>query len=326
MKNIKLLALGGTITYSTGGNESKSAEDLVKDLGTLPENVSVDAEDLFKKASSSLLMEDLFLLVRQVFQCQKEGYHGVVITMGTDTMEEVAFLLDLAFNTSIPVVITGSMRHKGQRGSEVESNLFDAIMVASTEEFAHLGCMVLMNEEIHPAKYVKKMHTQNPAAFHSQFGPCGYIAEGKPKLVMLPVKEKDYVSLFEPIWSKSPALVCQVVMSVGEPGGLLDYVDQAGYNGIVVEGLGGGHVPDEVAVKLRSLTTKMPVIMCSRTGNGEVFENTYQGYPGSEVELIKAGCIYAGILDAAKARILLCLLLTREADLNKIKSVFQEIG
>lgn len=326
MKNIHIFALGGTIAYLNNNTNRKSAEDLLSEMGEFPEHIHLTYEDLLQKASSDLTIKDIFLLAKEVKAKTQEGIDGIVITQGTDTMEETSFLLDLLIDNTIPIVFTGALRHAGLRGAEGDANLFSAILVASSHRFHQLGTLIVIHDEIHVAKYVRKNHTQSTSAFETQFGPIGYITEGIPKLVMKPNREKIDKSMFHQIWEYEPVPVFMATMSMGEEGNILSYVREAGYQGMVIEGLGGGHVSKEFALRLPRIIEHIPVIMSSRIGRGEVLKNTYRGYHGSEEELIKMGCIYSGILDSRKSRLLLSLLLTVHKDRKGIREAFHTIG
>ena len=326
MKRIHIVTLGGTIAYLNNDKNRKSAEALLSELGELPDHIELTYEDLLKKASSDLTMNNVFQLAKVVKNKIAEGIDGIVVTQGTDTMEETSFMLDLLIENKIPIVFTGALRHAGLMGSDGNVNLFSAITVASMNEFCDLGCLVVIHEEIHVSRYIQKNHTQSTSAFQSQFGPIGYISEGNPKLIMRPNLGKFNKKIFSSILEEEPVAIFLASMSLGEEGSILDLVLQAGYRGMVIDGLGGGHVSAQFSMKLPELINKIPVIVASRTGNGEVLKNTYQGYMGSEVDLINMGCIYAGILDSRKARILLSLLVTVNASRKDIKKIFQEIG
>ncbi|MBH1941150.1 asparaginase [Mobilitalea sibirica] len=326
MKRIHIFAMGGTISYLSNNKNRKRAEDLINEIGELPDHINITYEDLMQKASSDLLIDDVTFLAKAVMCKINEKIDGIVIVQGTDTMEETSFMLELLVDSKVPIVFTGALRHAGLRGSEGNANLFSAIIVASSEVFRNVGCVLVLNDEIHSSLYVKKMHTQRTGAFESQFGPIGYISEGHPRLTMIPRQINIDKTIFSGFFHWKPVPVFLAGMSLGDGGHILDFILQAGYKGMVIDGFGGGHVTNEFALKLPHIINEIPVVMSSRTGNGEVLRNTYRGYPGSEVELIKAGCIYAGIMDSLKARILLCLLVTCDFDRERIIEIFKIIG
>jgi L-asparaginase len=178
--------------------------------------------------------------------------------------------------------------------------------------------VVVLNDEIHAARFVRKTHTSNPATFRSDpVGPVGWISEGIPRVVLRPVGQHK-ISVSEDAQDRPVALH---TFTLGDDGRLLPEIERQGYAGLVVEGLGGGHVPSITVEALEDLAGKMPVVLASRTGSGEVLRSTY-GFPGSEVDLLERGLIYAGPLDGPKARLLLTLLLRSGATREKIEDSF----
>jgi L-asparaginase len=182
-----------------------------------------------------------------------------------------------------------------------------------------------MNDEIHAARFVRKSHTANPATFRSMAtGPLGWLAERDVRIALRPSR-RFHIAVAD----DAVALpVCLLKMALGDDGRLLQYLAPAGYAGLVLEGFGGGHVSADVAApgRLESVIERMPVVLASRAGSGEVLRSTYGGFPGSETDLVTRGVIYAGSLDGAKARILLTLLLMRGADRDEIRRTFAEVG
>ena len=253
------------------------------------------------------------------------GCHGVVVTQGTDTIEEIAFGLDLLCTGDPPVVVTGALRNASLPGADGPANVIAAVRVAVSETARGLGTLVVMNDEIHAARFVRKSHTVNPGTFRSMAtGPIGWLAEQDVRIAVRPSR-RFHVAVPD---NAVPPPVCLLKMSVGDDGRLLRYVPAAGFAGLVLEGFGGGHVPGDVAAPgiIESLIEAMPVVLASRAGSGEVLRSTYGGFPGSETDLLRRGVIYAGSLDGPKARILLTLLLTRGADREGIRRTFADVG
>jgi L-asparaginase len=178
--------------------------------------------------------------------------------------------------------------------------------------------LVVLNDEIHAAQFVRKTHTCSPSTFSSApLGPIGWLAEDEPRILMCP-----------PIWPTlklddaiTEAPVALIKMGLGDDGRLIDAVVKAGYHGLIFEAFGGGHCPPIVADALQDVSAEIPVILCSRTGSGEVLQRTY-GFIGAEIDLLSRGLIRAGWLDGPKARILLALLLRAGAPSNTIKEMF----
>ena len=247
-----------------------------------------------------------------------EGADGVVVTHGTDTMEESAFVLDRILTVDAPVVLTGAMRNPTLAGPDGPANLLNSVRLAVHEPARGLGVMVVMNDEIHAARYVQKGVTSNPAAFRSMpAGPLGWFAEGAVRLAgrvgarrTIPVARDAEV-----------VPVALLTVTLGDDGRLIERALDAGYRGIVMECTGGGHAAGWVADKLAQAAERVPVVMASRTGAGEMLRQTYD-FKGSEIDLLARGLISAGWLDGLKARLLLTLLLMGGADDAAIREAF----
>ena len=178
--------------------------------------------------------------------------------------------------------------------------------------------MVVLNDEIHAARFVRKTHTSNPATFRSDpVGPVGWISEDTVRVVLRPAG-RHKITLSGDAQDRPVALH---TVTLGDDGRLLPAIERQGYAGLVIEALGGGHVPSVMVEGLEDLAGKMPVILASRTGGGEVLRSTY-GFIGSEMDLLERGLIYAGPLDGLKARLFLTLLLRSGATGEEIKASF----
>lgn len=322
MKKIYMIAVGGTISYMNGEGANKTGTKILREAD-IPEDVDVIINDLFQKSSSSMTVQDLFDIARTIKQYADEDADGVIVTQGTDTIEETAYLLNLVLNVKIPVIITGAMKHEGLKGSDGGSNLEEAIIAACSDKLKNSGAVVVFDGQIHSGLFVKKTHTQSLDTFKSEFGSIGYYSEGRIRVVMNVIKPVYDIELAKAI-DMHPADVYMMASPIGEDGRMLEYVERAGYKGIVIEGLGGGHVSSMTADRLKNI--QLPVVMSSRAEYGEVLTSTYAGYPGAEKELIKNGVIYSGALGPAKARLLLTVLLTLGYDKSYIADYFNKLS
>jgi L-asparaginase len=278
----------------------------------------VSATTLRQVPGSELNLEDLIELAGEIQAYIKDGTRGVVVTQGTDTIEGTSFVLDLLVNAEAPVVVTGAMRHPSLPGGEGPANLLASVQVAVSEAARGVGTMVVLNDEIHAARFVQKTHTSNPATFRSPLtGPIGWVSEGTPRIATRPVG-RYHVPLPEETQDHPVALYA---VSLGDDGRLLHAMGQLGYEGLVIEALGGGHVLSYMADPLETLAGEIPVILTSRTGSGEVLRDTY-GFTGSETDLLSRGLISAGMLDGPKARLLLSLLLRSGASKEEVTVAF----
>ena len=323
---VTVFGLGGTIamTQAPGGGVSPalSAPEL---LAAVPGLDGIEAElrtvDFRRKPGASLTFGDIFELAAAINRVLDNGAAGVVVTQGTDTIEEVAYALDLLVRADAPVVVTGAMRNPTMAGADGPANILAAIRVAISPGARGLGCLVVLGDQIHAARWVQKTHTASPAAFASPgHGPLGEVAEGRVRLPVVPRQRS-------PALRPDPARRVRVGLAtivLGDDGSLAEALgDRA--DGLVVAALGVGHVPADMAPVLGRLADRIPVVLASRIGTGPVHDHTY-GYPGSERDLLSRGLISAGCLAPVKARILLHLLIASEADMTRIRATFAVAG
>ncbi|MGH9066617.1 MAG: asparaginase [Acidimicrobiales bacterium] len=305
---VQVISLGGTIAAAgrAGGGvrPELTADDLVAAVPELGEVAAVRARSLRQLPSPDLGLADVAELAGVVDKCLADGACGVVVTQGTDTLEEVAYGLDCLLGAEEPVVVTGAMRHPGLAGADGPANLAAAVRVAAAPGSRGLGCLVVANDEVHAAAQVRKTHATSPATFRSpSTGPLGWLSEGRLHLAARPFRRLAPLprpSTFPP--------VALVTVAMGDDGRLLGSLASLGYRGVVLEAMGGGHVPSAMVEPLAGLARSMPVVLASRTGAGAVLRETY-AFPGSEEDLLGRGLISAGALDGLKARILLSILL-----------------
>jgi len=314
--------MGGTISSVDSGGKgvepTLTGEALVSDVPEIAGVADVSAVSFRQAASGEIRVEDLVELAAEISGRIDGGAAGAVVTQGTDTIEETSFCLDLLVDRKAPVVVTGAMRNPTLPGADGPANLLAAIQVAASGVARGLGTVVVLNDEIHAARFVRKTHTSNPATFRSDpVGPLGWISEGVTRVVVRPTGEHK-VTLSENVQDCPVALYH---VALGDDARLLSEIEEAGYAGLVVEAMGGGHVPSLMAETLEDLAAKMPVVLASRTGGGEVLRSTY-GFIGSETDLLERGLIYAGPLDGRKARLLMTLLLMSGASKEKVKETF----
>ncbi|HEX2131243.1 MAG TPA: asparaginase [Actinophytocola sp.] len=323
MTHLAVIAMGGTIAMAPSASggivPSLGADDLVAAVPGLADlGVPVTATTLRSLPSPSLGFGDLVALSDLVRAELDAGAVGVVITHGTDTIEETAFFLDLTVGEDAPVVVTGAMRHPNAAGADGPANLYAAARVATAPVARGLGALVVMSDEIHGARFVRKTHTVSTAAFVSPvFGPIGVVVEGEPRI--RGVARTGLTLAADP--RTADLRVGLVTVALGDDGELLRRAGDA-LDGLVVAGLGAGHVPAAMVPVVAEHAARIPVVLSSRTGAGSVLRQTY-GYPGSERDLLERGLVQSGFLDPAKARILLQLLLANHADRPDIVAAFE---
>ena len=180
--------------------------------------------------------------------------------------------------------------------------------------------MVVLNDEVHAARYVQKSHTSAPSAFTSPgFGPIGRVIEGRLHLYARPPR---LAPLARPA-RHDEAGVALLKIALGDDGRLLGVLPTLGYRGAVIEGMGAGHLPAGLADRISRLVAAMPVVLATRVAAGPVFQRTY-GFPGSEMDLIARGAIPGGYLAGGKACLLLQLLLSTGLTGDALKAAYIE--
>jgi L-asparaginase len=325
-RRVAVIGLGGTIamTDTAGGGvvPALSVEQLVAAVPGLADcGIGVEVVDFRRVSGASLTFDDLSALADEVRDRCAAGFDGIVITQGTDTIEETSYYLDLRHAALQPVVMTGAMRNPTLAGADGPGNLLAAIQTAADPAVRGLGCLVVFADEIHSARRVRKTHATSGSTFKSpNGGPLGYLVEGRPQLVNQPADR----GLVPVVSSDSDVCVGVVTASLGDDGRLLRTLANQ-LDGLVVAAFGAGHVPVTWVSTLEQIAARIPVVLCSRIGAGSVLSRTY-AFPGSERDLLSRGLIRAGFLDAFKARILLHGLLIAEADSKTIAAAFAAAG
>lgn len=319
--HVAVFGLGGTIamTQAPDGGVSPvlSASDLLAAVPGLDDiQAELSVQDFRNKPGASLNFTDLYALAAAIGKALNDGHIGAVVTQGTDTIEEVAYVLDLLLPTDAPVVVTGAMRNPTMAGADGPANILAAIRVAASPCARGLGCLVVLNDEVHAARWVQKAHTASPAAFVSpHHGPLGHVIEGR---VHIPVRIRRSPAL-SPVPNRR-ARVGLATIALGDDGSLIQSLAEH-VDGLVVAAFGAGHVPAAVAPVLGKLAEHIPVVLASRTGAGPVHRVTYS-FPGSERDLLARGLISAGYLHPLKARVMLHLLIASGTDDAGIRKAF----
>jgi L-asparaginase len=325
MPHVAYFALGGTISMTTGPDggviPTLTGAELLSALPDLP--IEVRVHDRGTMPGGSLAFTDVLDVVDAASAAVRDGAVGVVLTQGTDTIEETAFLVDSVWPHPAPFVVTGAMRNPEQAGADGPANLLAAVQVASCPAARGRGALVTLLDEIHAARHVRKTHSTSPATFASpDLGPVGHVIEGSPRfLADLPPRT--------PIrgWTRERLAATKVALytvTLDDDGLLLAGPDHS-HQGLVVAGFGVGHVPANIVPALVEINEVMPVVLTSRTGSGSTLTGTYGG-PGSERDLLARGLTSAGLLHPFKARVLLRLLVAAGAARSEIAAAFAALG
>jgi L-asparaginase len=321
---VRLIAMGGTISMQ--GSEAEgitpklNGEALVSSVPGLEKVAEIDAISPFRLPGASLEFHHIRAVADLIREGVAEGVDGFIVVQGTDTIEETAFLLDALLEGEQPVVVTGAMRGADAAGADGPSNILAAATYAASPLGRGLGAVVVFNDEIHAAQFVRKADTGLLSAFESRsHGPLGRVSEGEVRLGLRPTRP---LPKLVPETTELPP-VALVQIGFGDDGRLLGALPELGYRGVVLVGLGAGHVPQAAVEKIQALLDKMPVALATRVTGGPVFQRTY-GFEGSERDLIARGVIPTGNLGPAKARLLMQLALAKGHDQKALIRLFAE--
>jgi L-asparaginase len=301
---VRVLAAGGTIAMR--GEQAVPALDASELVQQLPQvaGFHLTAETVLSLPSAHLTLPDALGLARRAGAAASSG-EGVVLTTGTDTMEEVAMVCALSYGGEgggAPIVVTGANRPGSAPGADGPANLLDAIILARAPAAAGLGVVVAFGGEVHAATTVRKIDSTGPAAFGSPAtGPLGRIVEGRVWLHAIPrrpdpmdVRDLDH-------------RVSTVTTGLGDDGALLRHAAESS-DGVVLVALGAGHLSPVVLSELRRAAQRVPVLITCRPDRSSMLFSTY-GFEGAERDLRASGAICVPFLSAAGARIaLLCAL------------------
>lgn len=303
-KKILVLHTGGTISMQADatGAVVTSQDNPMNHVSNPLEGIEVHTLDFFNLPSPHIKPKHMLALYHKIKE-EADNYDGVVITHGTDTLEETAYFLDTMKIPPIPIVLTGAMRSSNELGSDGVYNYLSALRVASDDKAADKGVLVVMNDEIHAAKYVTKTHTTNVSTFQTPtHGPLGLIM--KQEILYFKTAEPRVRFNLEHIQGLVPIISAYAGMTDE----LIDMLDLEQLDGLVIQAFGAGNIPKETAQKLENLPQKgIPVALVSRCFNG-IAEPVY-AYQGGGVQLQRAGVFFVKELNAQKARLKLLIAL-----------------
>ena len=321
-KNILVVFTGGTfsmmIDEKTGGAIPRfSGEELLRKIPEAKKLAKITCYDFGKYPGPHMTPELMFKLSRTIKKLlSKNKFDGVIVTHGTDTLEETAYLLDLTIKTETPIVVIGSMKNSSEKDWDGPKNLIDAIHVCLNTNCKNIGVLVCLNGEINAASEVTKIYTEQIDSFRSlDFGALGFVQNGKVILNRLPRKLETINT------KKIITNVDLLTVYAGMDERFFRYSAQSNVKGLVVEALGVGNVPPAAFEGIKYVVDKnIPVVLVSRCPAGETLD--IYSYPGAGKWLNKIGVIFADYLNGQKARIKLMLALGMTKDQKKLKNIF----
>ena len=327
LPNVVILATGGTIA-GAGASAANSAtyaaakvpvDKLIAGLPEISKVANVRGEQVFQIASESFTNDNLVVLAKRVSALSKQAdVDGIVITHGTDTLEETAYFLNLVVRTAKPIIVVGSMRPGTALSADGALNLYDAVNVAASKDAGGKGVLVTMNDEIQSGRDVSKVVNIKTEAFKSQWGPLGMIVEGRNYWFRAPVKRHTTQSEFN-IDEITALPAVEIVYGYGSvPATAIDAFGKSGVKALVHAGTGNGSVADRIVPVLQKLRGDgVQIIRSSRVSDGFVIRNAEQ--PDDKYDWV-----VAHDLKPQKARILAMVALTKTNDPKQLQRIFWE--
>lgn len=324
MKRIAVVFNGGTISMKIDERlkaavPSLTGEEIMEMVTGIEDYAEIESYSFSSLPSPHMTPELMFELSQFVKGLvEREDIDGVVITHGTDTLEETAYMLDLTINTKKPIVVTGSMRSSSELGYDGPFNLATSICTAISDDANGKGVLVCFNGTLHSAKDVTKVNSMALDAFQTpSFGPLGIVDNNRvifyresPKVQHLDIKE---------INCKVGLIKC----AAGMDSSYIEYAIEKGFSGIVIEGLGRGNIPPTMVSGIRKCIEKnIPVVLVSRCYEGRVYQS--YGYEGGGKELRNMGVIFGDNMQGQKARIKLMVALSFNKDYNFVRKFMEE--
>ncbi|MEA1959714.1 MAG: asparaginase [Bacillota bacterium] len=320
---VAVFTTGGTIASSFDARTntiipSLQGDDLLKSVSDKDSSLVVELHEFCNVPSPHLTPEIGFMLAKEISAVlTRDDIEGAVVVQGTDTLEEIAYLVDLLVDNPKPVVFTGAMKSQDELYADGLGNLNGAIRVASQSSARNRGVLIYFNQEIHSAERVVKCNANNIASFRSPgYGPVGMVY-GEKVVFMTPqiLEQKLNVDRIDP-------RIVLLKASCGMDPFLLESCINTDVSGIVIEGLGAGNLPPLMCAPLeKALVKNVPVVMVSRCHEGMAM-NLY-AYEGGGAQLYNMGVILGGMLNGPKARIKLMVALGHTRDISIIRCYFE---
>ena len=319
VRRVRVLGAGGTIAM-TGDHATPEldAQALVASIPGLSSYPDLTAETIVNKPSVHLTPQDQLEICRQARDAARRGI-GVVVTHGTDALEETAMLCDVLHDAEAPIVFTGAIRPATAAGADGPANLVDAVSVAASSAVAGMGTLVVFGGEVHHARCARKTDTTSLVAFSSpQTGPLGRVTEGHPIIFTRLPRNPP----LDP-----PTLVDKRVLIVptvaGDDGVLSEAAIATPTDGFVIGTLGAGHLPPALLEVWAEVAKTKPVVAYCRPERGVVLNATY-GYHGSERDLRGTDIIPAGFLSPQAARMKLLACVSAGLDVGEVRWAFSQ--
>jgi len=323
-KKVAIVFTGGTISMTVDSRigaaiPSLSGEQIMSMVTNIDKIADIEVINFSEIPGPHMTPEMMMDLKNSISDLvNRDDITGVVVTHGTDSLEETAYFLSLTLYTQKPVVVVGAMRNSSELGYDGPSNLAAAVCTVIADEAQNKGVLVVMNNEVNLASEVTKTNTLTLDTFKSiTYGPLGIIDDNK--LIL----HRDIVRKQHIHTHRVECHVDLIKVVVGMDSKFLKFSIDSGAKGIIIEAMGRGNIPPTMLDGIRyAKENNIPIVIVSRCHSGRVLD-TY-GYEGSGRDLVELGCILGGNLPGQKARIKLMLALGKTNDINDIKDIFEE--
>lgn len=322
MKKILIVFTGGTFSMimddESGGVAPRfSGEELLKMIPGAKELAEISCYDFGKYPGPHMTPEIMLELSKRIKEkLNQKKYSGIIVTHGTDTLEETAYLLNLTIKNEIPIVVTGSLKNSSSQDWDGPKNLTDSIAVCLNDNSKNMGVLVCMHGEINAASEVTKIFSDEVNSFQSlDFGSLGFVQDGKVVYNRLPRHLENIAT------DKIITNVDMLTVYAGMDEKFFKLSADSGVKGLVVEALGIGNVPPKTFNGIKYVIDKgIPIVLVSRCPAGET--DYIYSYPGAGKHLHDLGVIFSDYLNGQKARIKLMLALGKCEDNISLKKVF----
>ncbi|WP_347351248.1 asparaginase [Acetoanaerobium noterae] len=261
---------------------------------------------------------DRLMEIRSLIQdlVKRNDISGVIITHGTDSLEETAYFLDLTINTPKPVVVVGAMRNSSELGYDGPSNLAAAVCTAISPLAMNKGVLVVLNNEVNLAMEVTKTNTLSLNTFQSPYGPIGTI-DTNDLIVHRDIVTKQFINTDT---IENNVYLIKSYLDMDDS--LINCAVNAGAKGIVIEAMGRGNLPPKALAGVKyALKNNVVVVIVSRCPSGRVMES--YGYEGGGKDLTSMGVVLGGELNGQKARLKLMVALGYTDDIDEIRNIFK---
>lgn len=320
---VAIVFTGGTISMTVDEKigaaiPTLSAEQILAMVSNIDTIADIEIVE-YSEIPGPHITFDMLFEIRDIINKleQREDITGIIVTHGTDSLEETAYFLDLTLNIRKPVIIVGAMRNSSELGYDGPANLAAAVCTAVSPQAIDRGVLVVLNNEVNTAREVTKTNTMSLNTFQSYHGAIGIIDTSEFVLHRSGITPREYINT-----NTVKRNVFLIKSCLDMDSNMIDFCVENGANGLVIEAMGRGNVPPQIIPSIeKAISKNIPIVLVSRCPAGRV--RASYGYFGGGKMLEDMGVIFADEIPGHKARLKLMLLLSITNDINRIKSAFK---